>query len=71
VPHQMVIGNVPSADVSHNREITSREDDLFGEKYPEATLKALGLEKPKPAKKAKPKSKKTKAKSKKSKGTSK
>jgi hypothetical protein len=45
VPKQAVTGNLPASDVSSNREITSREDDLFGEKYPSATLKALGLTK--------------------------
>jgi len=58
-----VIGNAPASAVSSNRELTSREQNLFDEKYPAATLKALGLAKPapKPAKakpKAKPKGKK-------------
>jgi virulence factor Mce-like protein len=39
------IGNLPASDVEDNREITSREDDLFGNKYPPATLEALGLAK--------------------------
>jgi virulence factor Mce-like protein len=56
-----------AATSENNREITSREDDLFGEKYPEATLKALGLAKPKPTK-AKPKSKSKKKKNSKGKG---
>ena len=30
-----------------NRELTTREQGLFGEKYPAATLKALGLTKAK------------------------
>jgi virulence factor Mce-like protein len=38
-----VIGNVPASAVSNNREITGRAQDLFGETYPAATLKALGL----------------------------
>jgi phospholipid/cholesterol/gamma-HCH transport system substrate-binding protein len=42
------IGNLPASQVSNNRELTTREDDLFGEKYPAATLKALGIAKPKP-----------------------
>jgi hypothetical protein len=40
-----VIGNAPAADVSTNREITSRSNNLFGETYPAATLKALGIQK--------------------------
>ncbi|MEA2315124.1 MAG: phospholipid/cholesterol/gamma-HCH transport system substrate-binding protein [Solirubrobacteraceae bacterium] len=40
-----VIGNVPAASVSHNRELTKREQDLFGEPYVASTLKALGLAK--------------------------
>ena len=67
VPHQMVIGNLPASFVTDNREITRREDDLFGEKYPEATLKALGLLKPKAKTPAKGKGKsgaKSKSKSK-------
>jgi virulence factor Mce-like protein len=41
-----VIGN--ARQVGTNREVTSREDDLGGEKYEAAQLKALGLGKPKP-----------------------
>ena len=52
-----MIGNVPASDVATNREITSREQDLFGEKYSKEQLKALGLVKPKPKAKPKPKSK--------------
>ncbi|MHB8234171.1 MAG: MlaD family protein [Solirubrobacteraceae bacterium] len=40
---QTTIGNLPAGDVEGNREITSREENLFGEKYPAATLKALGV----------------------------
>jgi virulence factor Mce-like protein len=43
VPGKTVIGNAPAGSVSKNREITSREDNLFGEKYPSTTLKSLGL----------------------------
>jgi virulence factor Mce-like protein len=43
VPGQAVIGNAPAGDVSANRELTTRETDLFAEKYPAATLRALGL----------------------------
>ncbi|MEA2199516.1 MAG: phospholipid/cholesterol/gamma-HCH transport system substrate-binding protein [Solirubrobacteraceae bacterium] len=52
-PTKAVIGNVPGS--STNREITSREQDLFGEKYPTTTLKSLGLVKPKPKAKVKKK----------------
>jgi phospholipid/cholesterol/gamma-HCH transport system substrate-binding protein len=38
-----VIGNLPLGSIGTNRELTSREQNLFGEKYPSATLKALGL----------------------------
>jgi virulence factor Mce-like protein len=43
VPGQAVIGSAPAADVLNNREFTSRETNLFAEKYPAATLRALGL----------------------------
>ena len=38
-----MIGNAPAGNVAANREFTTRETDLFGEKYPTATLQALGL----------------------------
>jgi virulence factor Mce-like protein len=57
VPGQVSIGNVPVSDVEDNREITSREDNLFGQKYPEATLKALGIVTAQPKAKAKAKAK--------------
>jgi virulence factor Mce-like protein len=50
VPGKAFIGNAPASDVSTNRELTSREDNLFDEKYSPETLKALGLLKPTPAK---------------------
>jgi len=52
-PGQVSIGNVPTADVAKNREITGRTTNRFGETYPAATLQALGLQKKatKPAKK--------------------
>jgi hypothetical protein len=53
-----VIGNVPGV-TGTNHELTTREQNLFGEKYSSATLKALGLAPP--AKKA-PAKKKTSAK---------
>jgi virulence factor Mce-like protein len=40
---EMVIGNTPPGGSTTNRELTSREQDLFGNRYPEATLRALGL----------------------------
>jgi virulence factor Mce-like protein len=43
VPKALTVGNLPASDVTNNREITTREQDLFGNKYPAATLKALGL----------------------------
>ena len=42
-PGRPSIGNLPAADVTKNREFTSREQNVYGEKYPAATLKALGL----------------------------
>ncbi|MGD0454844.1 MAG: MlaD family protein [Solirubrobacteraceae bacterium] len=57
VPEKLAVGNLPASDVTHNRELTTREQDVFGEKYPAATLKALGLVKPKPKPKAKAKTK--------------
>jgi virulence factor Mce-like protein len=63
IPGKAVIGNVPAGSVSTNRELTSREQDLFGETYPKATLQALGLSKETP--KAKKKKKTTPAKGKK------
>jgi ABC-type transporter Mla subunit MlaD len=38
-----VLGNVAAANVSKNRELTTRDQNLFGEKYPSATLKDLGI----------------------------
>jgi hypothetical protein len=35
--------NLPASAVGANRELTSRGEGLFGEKYPAATLKDLGL----------------------------
>jgi virulence factor Mce-like protein len=40
-----VLSNLPASAVSTNRELTTREQDLFGERYPSATLKALGITK--------------------------
>jgi virulence factor Mce-like protein len=65
VAGQAEIGNLPASDVSDNREITTREDSLSGEKYPAATLTALGIAKPPAPAKAKSKAKsKAKAKAK-------
>lgn len=57
VPNQLTIGNLPASDVTDNREVTSRETDLFGNKYSPATLKALGIVTAKPKAKGKAKSK--------------
>jgi virulence factor Mce-like protein len=43
---QATIGNLPASAVSSNRELTSREQNLFGKTYEPETLKALGLSKP-------------------------
>ena len=40
---KLVDGNNSAANVANNREFTSREQDVFGEKYPAATLKDLGI----------------------------
>ncbi len=40
---KLVVGNNTAANVAHNREFTSREQDVAGEKYPAATLKDLGI----------------------------
>ncbi len=42
-PGKLEIGNLPASSVTKNRDFTSREQNLYGEKYPESTLKALGL----------------------------
>jgi ABC-type transporter Mla subunit MlaD len=42
-PGKLVDGNNAAANVDKNRELTSREQNLFGEKYPAATLKDLGI----------------------------
>jgi virulence factor Mce-like protein len=64
---QTVIGHVPG-NVGTTHEATTREEDLYGQSYSDATLKSLGLEtsKEKAAKKkaAKEKAKKEKAKKK-------
>jgi virulence factor Mce-like protein len=54
-PGKVVAGTLPLARVGTNRELTSRDQNLYGEKYPAATLAALGLSEPsKPAKAKKP-----------------
>jgi hypothetical protein len=45
IPGRAVTTNLPGGSVSANREITSREQNLFGETYSPETLKALGLAK--------------------------
>ncbi len=59
-----VIGNLPAASVAAQREITSREQNLFGQKYSAEQLKNLGVATAKPKTTAK---KKTAAKGKKKK----
>jgi virulence factor Mce-like protein len=46
-----LVGNLPVPSVATTREITTREQDLYGEKYPASTLADLGLAKPAKAKK--------------------
>jgi virulence factor Mce-like protein len=43
IPGKAVIGNVPASASANNRELTTREQNLYGEKYPSATLADLGL----------------------------
>jgi virulence factor Mce-like protein len=43
---KLVDGNTPAGNSFTNRELTGREQNVFGEKYPAATLKDLGLAKP-------------------------
>jgi virulence factor Mce-like protein len=50
---KLLDGNVAAANVAKNRELTGREQNLFGEKYPSATLRDLGLVKPKTSSKGK------------------
>jgi hypothetical protein len=38
-----VTGNLPAASVGTSRELTTRDQNLYGEKYPSATLKDLGI----------------------------
>jgi virulence factor Mce-like protein len=38
-----VTGTLPAGTATTNREITTREENLFGQRYPTATLQALGL----------------------------
>jgi hypothetical protein len=42
---KQVLSNLPASAVLNNRELTSREQNLFGEKYSSATLQDLGLTK--------------------------
>ncbi len=48
---QATIGNVPGGVGTARTEKTTREEDLFGEKYPAQTLEALGLKSSKASKK--------------------
>ncbi|MCW3028462.1 MAG: Mammalian cell entry related domain protein [Solirubrobacterales bacterium] len=45
IPGRAITTNLPGSSVSASREITGREQNLFGETYPPETLKALGLAK--------------------------
>jgi virulence factor Mce-like protein len=45
LPGHAVTTTLPANAVSTNRELTTREQNLFGETYPSETLKALGLTK--------------------------
>jgi virulence factor Mce-like protein len=45
-PGKLVDGNTAAGNSFTNRELTGREQNVFGEKYPAATLKDLGLAKP-------------------------
>jgi ABC-type transporter Mla subunit MlaD len=54
-PGKAVVGPLPISAVAKNREITTRTENLYGEKYSAAQLKALGIAEPA---KAKPKKKK-------------
>jgi virulence factor Mce-like protein len=45
IPGQVTIGNLPASDVSTHRELTTREQGLFGKPYLSTTLRALGLTK--------------------------
>jgi virulence factor Mce-like protein len=47
----------PASSVASSREITSRDQNLYGEPYPSATLKSLGLAKASPSTPAKSKAK--------------
>jgi virulence factor Mce-like protein len=51
LPGKLVAGNLPAASVAKNREITTRSQNVYGEKYPASTLKDLGLSKTKKTKK--------------------
>jgi ABC-type transporter Mla subunit MlaD len=44
---KLLDGGAAPANVAKNRELTGREQNLFGEKYPASTLRDLGLVKPK------------------------
>jgi hypothetical protein len=67
VPGKLTVGTLPASEVSNNREITRREDNLFDEKpateeptghgYSAATLEALGIKTAKPVAKSKTKAK--------------
>jgi virulence factor Mce-like protein len=64
-PGKLVDGNNLPGKVSTNREFTTREQNVFGEKYPASTLKDLGLAKAPAKKKATKKKSASKTKGKK------
>jgi virulence factor Mce-like protein len=59
LPGSVITSTLPASAVTNNRELTTREQNIYGEKYPPETLKALGVTqaatKPAPTKKAKKK----------------
>jgi len=48
-----IAASLPASSVGNNRELTTREQNLYGEKYPASTLAALGIKPAKPVKRAK------------------
>jgi virulence factor Mce-like protein len=44
IREKTIIGNLPASDVTGNRELSTRETNLFGAKYLPPTLKALGVQ---------------------------
>ena len=42
-PGKAVLGNLPAASVATQREVTNREENLFGQKYSAEQLKNHGI----------------------------